>query len=109
MAGIILKQATANLTSDGDATGYATVASNADFYAGAQLFISDGNSASQLCQVTDLVGTTKIGLRFINVDGRLNPPQYGIKSDLSAYTVAQGARLDLFSQVVDEYNNKKQL
>lgn len=109
MAGVYVAEYSALLTADGDATGYATVADNTKFPIGAQVFIRDDNSGSQLCQVTDLSGATKVGLRFLSEDGQLNPPQYGVKSDLSAFTMAQNAMLCIPAQVVDEYNAYKKL
>jgi len=105
MASIVVKATGANLTANGTNTGYATVASNADFYPGATAWISSSTQASRQCLITDLVGTTQIGVRFIDTvsDGSQpkSPryPDYG-HSNIATFLLADSARIDQESSVV---------
>ena len=92
--------AAANLTANGGATGYVTVADNTPFYPGCIAWLSD-TDGSQRCLITDLVGTTLVGLRFLleeNCGYRFQPPSYG-RSNCSAYTLAKSAKINMPAQV----------
>jgi hypothetical protein len=87
----------AALTADGTSKGFVTVADNSQFLVGAQLWLNASGQPAVRCIITDQEsdGVT-IGLRFIT--SFIN---YG-RSDLSAYTVAASATLDMDEQVVPE-------
>lgn len=92
----------AALSADGDAQGYVTVASNANFYPGATAWLTSNTQPAKYCKITDLSGATKIGLRFINektTSGAFVGPSY-IRNSCAAYLVADGARIDMEASVV---------
>lgn len=102
MSSIIIGSTSAALTANGGSDGFATVASNANFYPGAVVSIISGTVAGKDCLVTELSGSTKIGLRFIDVrnsSGDLVGPSYG-RSDLSAYLTADTAKVFQSTQAV---------
>lgn len=86
------------LTANGDATGYVTVASNAGFYVGCIAFLSN-TSLNQRCVITELVSTNQVGVRFIANDLEQQTPQYGSRSNCSAFTTATSARLNQEAQL----------
>lgn len=95
-------EAFALLTMDGDSQGYVTVADNAPFFPGAFAWLFSDTQPSRYCLITDLQGTTRIGLRFVNEDGSgagTNAPSYD-RSDCSAYLVVDNAKIDMPAQVV---------
>lgn len=92
MAGFVLAALGAALTVNGTATGYARVASINGFRAGAKLFISSSTQPSQEVTIVEITGTD-LGLRFTS------SLSYG-RSDLSAYLVADAARVDMSAQMV---------
>lgn len=98
MPSIWVPEAFAALTADGGADGYATVADNSKFCPGAEVFLSSDLVAGSRGIVTDLVSTNKIGVRLIK-EFPLQPPSYG-RSDLSAYKLADNAKISMPGQVV---------
>jgi hypothetical protein len=106
MAGRDVPAASAALTVDGSADGYVTVADNTVFFKGAQAFLSDGNTAATEAVITEIGAAGKVGLRIVtrqapddNSPGGLRGPNYG-RSDLTAFTVAQSAKLTMPSQFI---------
>lgn len=93
---ILVKAARASLTSNGSSIGYASVADNSLFPVGARVWISSNTVAGRECVVTDRIGSTQVGLRFLG-----SVPSYG-RSDLSAYLVANSAVLDMSEQAVPQ-------
>lgn len=93
MASIHVPEAYAVLTVDGGADGFVTVADNSKFYPGATAWLYS-TSASQECTITELSGTTKVGLRF-----KKAYPSYG-RDSCTAYTTALTSKLSMESQVV---------
>lgn len=94
MASVFAPERFAALTADGEAAGYITVADNEGFYPGAVAWIRDNNSDPLECIITELVGTTKIGLR------NKRTGSYGGRTDMSGYTIAQNATISMEGQVV---------
>lgn len=94
MASVFVRDALASFTSDGTTDGYVTVASNADFYPSARVWIWDDNTAGREYIITDLVGSTKIGVRLVSL-----VPSY-TRSNVSAYTTGQNAKISMDAQVV---------
>lgn len=96
--------ASANLTANGDTDGpgYVRVADNSPFYAGAVGWLADSDG-SQRILITELSGSTIVGVRFIAEEnqGFVPPaPNYG-RSSTSAFTTAKSARLYMSAQVVN--------
>jgi hypothetical protein len=94
MASISVAEVMAAFTANGGADGYVTVADNAKFYPSALVWIWSDNVAAKQYVITDLVGTTKIGVRLVQ-----NMPIYH-RSDVSAYTLAQNSKISQEAQVV---------
>ncbi len=96
MPHIQVPAASAALTVNGPATGLITVGSNAGFFVGAECWLVNTDAGSnQRCVVTELQGTTIIGLRFIEEDNRggvATKPAYG-RSSCVAYTTAKSSTL----------------
>lgn len=96
-------QITAILTAVGGADGYVSVASNEGFFPGAFAWLNDGVDM-QYVQIAELVGPTKIGIRFWPVSqddpklrtGTVTYPNFG-RNTCAAF--AAGARLTQHSQV----------
>src|SRR4051812_48617075 len=89
------------LTADGDATGYATVASTAGFYVGALGFIRN-NAVAQRVLITEIKSATQLGLRIIADDNerQASLQVYGGRSNLSVYTTATTSKVFQESQLV---------
>lgn len=120
MAGKDIAAAGAALTADGTADGSITVASTTPFRAKARAFIRDNNSAAVEVIIAEIVSATVMKLRFapttparpdsqtINgaVYGDQGPYNYGLRgpnygfSDMSGFTVAQSARIDMPAQFI---------
>lgn len=101
---ILTPAAHAALTADGGSNGYVQVANNALFPVGAKVWLSSSTVTGVNCIVTDLVGTTQVGLRFIPTFAKAGiAPAYG-KSNCSAYLVANSAALDIDAQLVPSPN-----
>lgn len=97
MASIPVSAVSAAFTANGGADGYVTVASNAAFYPGATVWLSSTAVASQEAIVSDLSGSTKIGVRFVRAVG--TGPSYG-RNDCSAFLAADTAMISMPAQVV---------
>jgi hypothetical protein len=98
---IVCAQASAALSSNGDNTGYASVASNTPFFVGAIVFLRS-TTVTKRCIITELKSTTQVGLRFIADDNEKQLPiqVYGGRSDLTAFTTANSATIFQESQLV---------
>lgn len=103
-------EATAVLTANGSTAGVITVASTAGFYAGAEAWIVDDNSAPKRLRITKILGATTMQARAMLSQGgpdpidqrndQRNEVDYTLGSDLSAYTTGQNASVDMPAQVV---------
>lgn len=94
MPSIQIPAASADLTANGSAAGYATVTSNAAFYPGAKGWLQDDDGARRIL-IVSLSSTDKIYVRFIRDENdtmRGIGPSYGY-SDISAYTTAKHSRI----------------
>lgn len=91
-------EANAALTVDGGSDGYITVADNTPFYPSAEAFLYSTNVTGQRVMITDLVGSTKIGIRFL-AEFPNRVPTYG-KSDCSTLKLADSAKISMPGQVV---------
>lgn len=81
----------------GTAAGYITVTDNTPVFPGAfGSIVKSDTTLAQIVQVTDLVGSTKVGLRFVT-STQSTGPSYG-HSDCSAYPA--GSVFCLFKQTV---------
>lgn len=98
MPSIWVPEAYAAFAGNGGADGYVTVADNSKFYPGAEVFIVSDTVTGSRGKITDLVSTNKIGVRLLK-EFPLQPPSYG-RSDLSAYLLADNAKIDMPAQVV---------
>lgn len=103
-----IRDASAAFATNGGADGYFTVTDSSPFYAGAYAWISDDDANSQKrVQITEVItASQKIGLRFVaDNENAPNGPvglaalSYG-RSDISAYTTAKHARIDMEGQAV---------
>lgn len=83
--------ATAAFTADGTSGGYVTVADNSSFYPGATCWIHSATVDPKQYVITDLVGSTKIGVREILPMG--SGSRTG-RTPISQYAVANSARID---------------
>lgn len=92
-----LKDKFALLTANGGADGYATVADNTPFYPGASVWIRSTLVAPKEYVITDLVGTTKIGLRLKT--GQTGGQNY-TRNSIAEYLLADTASLAMNAQVV---------
>lgn len=111
---ISVAAASAALSANGVAAGYVTVASNSGFYPGAFAWLTDTTGRNQRCKITGLningVANT-IGLRFVSdlndrpvtASGAATGPTY-TRSDCSAYTTLNGARIEQEAGVVPLQN-----
>lgn len=95
------------VTGTGAADGYLTVTANDGVYPGAKGWITKSdNTLPQLVLVTDIVSTTKVGVRFIPESasdpklqtGAVVHPSYG-RTGIAAYTA--GSILSLPAQLVE--------
>lgn len=90
-------QTSEEITGNGDATGYVTVTSNANYWPGARAWMSSDTLAPKEYIVTDLgTGATQVGLREVlssedNVK-RAAGPQYG-RTPLTQWLTADNARI----------------
>jgi hypothetical protein len=82
------------LTANGGTDGYVTVTSNAQYYPGAYVCVRGDTVAGQRYRITNLSGSTKIGLQKVPSfgDPQNQGPRY-TRSDLSAYTTADNAKV----------------
>lgn len=88
-------------TANGDGDGYVDVSSNAGFYVGAIAYIARNNLQERVI-ITELVGTTQVGVRKIGDDNKQQGAiqRYGGRSDLTGYTTALSSRLEMPAQLV---------
>ncbi len=93
MSGFTAPAKSAALSADGNANGYVTVASSAGFFVGTRVWLSSATQTSIECFVTELVTGGVIGLRDVASSG------YG-RTDVSAFLVADAAKLDAPSQFI---------
>lgn len=91
---VLAPSAHAPLTANGGSNGYVTVADNTLFPVGAKVWLSSNAIAGVNCIVTNVIGTTQVGLRFV-----VPVPGYG-QNNCSAYLVANNAVLDMDAQLV---------
>lgn len=107
MAGKLVKPNTVSLAADGGSNGYAQVADSSLFPVGCIVFLRSNLVDAVECIVTDLKDSTHVGLRIMTPSfiGIQAPGQYGVKSDLSAYLMADSASLSISQQVYDEYSS----
>lgn len=108
MAGKDIAAAGAALTANGGSDGSVTVASTTPFRAKARAWLSDANSPSAEVVIVQIDSATVMRVRFATpavaalgqgVAQVLNPLNYGF-SDVSAYTTAQTARIDMPAQFI---------
>lgn len=108
MAGHDLDAVGADLTSNGGADGNIEVADTTGFVAGARAWLSDDNSTHVEVLIVDVVDANNLKVRLVKpvtpAPGQegligLFQPNYGY-SDVSAFTTAQHARLDMPAQFV---------
>lgn len=87
------------LTKNGDVDGFGivTVSSNAAYFPGATVYLSDSTGLSQKCHITKLVSTTGIGIRFSRSAGE--GYSYGLDG-CSAFTTANSAKISQDAQEV---------
>lgn len=92
----------AALSADGDATGYAAIASTTGWYVGAVGFIRNNASKVNRIVITEIKDGTHVGVRFIADDNEQQAAVqvYGGRSDLTGYTVATASRLYQERQLV---------
>jgi hypothetical protein len=103
MAGRIIPAKGDVLTGNGTADGYITIASNVGYYVGAHGFLKGATAASREVTVTELKSTNQLGIRFVRAMG--TGVNYG-RDDVSAYTVADSARIDTEEQFIFNRNDK---
>lgn len=110
MAGKDVAAFGAALTANGGADGSLTFSATTNFRKGRTGWLTDANSPSQKCLITEIVSATVIKVKFVAdqlavPSGALQTggetrqlgaftPNYG-GSDCSAYTTAQSARFDM--------------
>jgi hypothetical protein len=89
------------LTADGDTSGYAKVADSSGYYVGCIAYIQGATAPSKRCLITEIEDGLHIGLRFIadDMEQQLAIQVYGGRSDLTGYTVADGAKVYMERQV----------
>ena len=100
--GLYVKETSELLTANGTSTGFATVASNAAYKVGATVWLTGTALANLECRVTELSGTTLVGVRakqFQPAYPDREIPGYG-RTDISAYTTAAAARINQEAGVV---------
>lgn len=100
MPSIQVPAISADLSVNGNAAGYATVASNAGFYPGCIAWIQNDNT-SKRCLILSLSSTDKVYLKFLpeeNQGYKFTSPQAG-PSSLSAFTTALHSRLYMEAQL----------
>lgn len=95
---IEVPEARQDATVDGGPTGYLSVSNNVTFFVGCEAFLCRSNLQKR-CIITELVGTTQVGLRFQADDNEQQFPSYGNRSDLTGWTVALGTRLNMPKQL----------
>jgi hypothetical protein len=105
MPNIWVPEAYAALTVNGSATGYITVADNTLFYPTAEVVISSATEPGRKAVITDLVGTTQIGLRYLQ-DFPAQNNRYG-RDSMAIFHIADQAVVCQPGQIVrvnDDYS-----
>ncbi len=92
MSGLVVSAQGAAITVNGTSNGIVTLASTLGYYVGALVWLSSATQPSIQCLVESVSGAT-LGLRAVTKKG------YGF-SDVSAYLVADAARVDMESQFI---------
>jgi len=89
------------LAGNGGADGKLQVAKSDPYYVGCVAYLSDTTGKNQAVLITQIVDTTHIRARKIANDGSSNVKtlSYAVGSDLSAFTTANTARIDMPAQV----------
>ncbi len=89
------------LSSNGDATGYAIVASSAGFYAGCIAYLTRSAGTNKRCIITEIKDATHVGIRFIADDNEQQLPLqvYGGRSDLTGFTTVLTSTLSMERQL----------
>jgi len=85
----------ANVTS----AGVVQVASSTPYYVGCTAYLSDTTGKNKTVLITKIVDATHIQVRALLDDGsNVNSLSYAMGSDLSAFTLANGTRIDMPAQ-----------
>lgn len=84
------------LTGNGDNRGTVTIASTAAYYVGAQIFLRGDTAASREGRVMAILSATQLSI-LLTSDA--SPASYE-RSDVSAYTTADNAKVFMPSQLV---------
>jgi hypothetical protein len=109
MAGKDIAASGAVFTANGGTDGTITVASTTPFRAKARAWVSDANSPSVEVIITEITDSTHLKVRLVTPPPAASPdqaPAYALNalnygtSDMSAYTTAQTARIDMPSQFI---------
>lgn len=99
MAGRDVQAAGALLTADGTSSGYITVLNSLPFRIGARAWLSaTGVTKREIIIVAVSIGG-QIGVRYVDAPG--TGVNYGL-SDVSVYTIALAARIDMPAQLIDQ-------
>ena len=94
MASIFVPDAYAAFTANGGADGYVTVGDNSTFFPSARVWLWSNTVSPLEYIVTDLVGSTKIGVRKIG-----SAPTY-TRTDISTLLLADSAKIAMDGQIV---------
>lgn len=109
MPSIDVLPASAVFAANGGTDGTIQVASTTGFFAYAEAFLSDTTGRSQRCIITRIVDSTHIQVRPIastlvfqgsSEYVALPGTNYTVGGDVSAFTTANTARIDMLGQVV---------
>lgn len=100
-----------SITVDGTAAGYVTVADNTKYYPRAHVWLTNDDDLPVEYVITDLVGTTKIGLQAVPLSKDANLGRYMTgsaiytRSSAVAWTVAKHSKIAQDRQVVTVENS----
>lgn len=83
-------------TADATSAGLVTIASTTGWLPGALVWIKDNNTEAVECKIVEVVSSTVLRLRALTNAAKMP----GAFSDLSAFTLAQAARIGMEQQVV---------
>lgn len=88
------------LAANATSAGVLTVVATAPYYVGCTAYLSTTSGLNQAVLITQIVDATHLRARAISdVGSNVNTLSYAMGSDLSAYTVAAGSRIDMPAQV----------
>lgn len=109
MPSISVPAAGAALTANGTAVGLVTVADTTPFYAGALAWLSCNTPANMHVRITKILSATTMTVAMVLDSGsNVNNLSYAQGSDISAFTTAATARIDMPEQLVRvEFANAK--